>query len=240
MVNVIEVTADEMPSRLLGTAIEKFEMAEFRGKDIVALSAATSDTTLTARTEIFYSVISNCIEDQEVVDHLTVNDVWYLALLQWKRTQRNMMIKAPCKAPVYSLAGPNPRVVYSAADIDAESGDEVASVDPCNGEASSFITFDDVKVVRCDQEVFVKKPNEFVHLPYANQLDGEPYLEDKTAYLRMWIDDLDDRALPEVAEACGWIQAMQHGVIAIHLVRCPVCGRKHSANWALSVESFTL
>ena len=164
MVNVIEVTADEMPSRLLGTAIEKFEMAEFRGKDIVALSKATSDTTLTTRTEIFYSVISNCIEDQDVVDNLTVNDVWYLALLQWKRTQRNMMIKAPCKAPVYSLAGPNQRVVYSASDIDAESGDEVASVDPCNGEASSFITFDDVKVVRCDKEVFVKKPNEFVHL----------------------------------------------------------------------------
>lgn len=237
MANVITVEANEVPSRLLGTGIETFDMDEFCGKDIIALGAATMDKSLTARTEIFYGVISQCIQDKEVVDHLTVNDVWYLVLLQWKQTNRSLIVRTQCTAPVYSVAGETNRLVYTAADVGAD--DEVVSVDPCGGTASTQLTFDDIVIAYCDPEVYASRP-EHVHLPYANQLDGEPYLEDKSTYLSLWIDDVAERSLPEISKACEWVQAMQHGVITLHQVRCSTCGRIHSAQWALSVESFTL
>lgn len=237
MGNVITVEANKVPSRLFGTGIETFDMNEFCGKDIIALSSATANKSLTERTDAFYRVLGQCILDKDVVDHLTVNDVWYLVLLQWQRTNRSLIVKAPCNAPVYSVTGETNRLVYTAADI--EENDVVVSVDPCGGHASTHLTFDDIVIAYCDQEVFDSRPDH-VHLPYANQLDGEPYLEDKGAYMSLWIDDIEERTLPEIAEACEWIQAMQHGVITLHLVRCSTCGRTQTAQWALSVESFTL
>ena len=239
MLEFIEVSAEEMPSKLFGTDVSSFEMAEFRGADIIALGAATTDKTLTERTIIFYNVLAACIQDPVVVDHLTANDVWYLALLQWKRTNRALIIRSQCTFPVYSVVNDTEqKTLYTAADV--EDGDTVVSVDPCNGWASTHLNFDDIIIARCDKEVFDTKPYDFVHLPYANQLEGSSSLETKAEYLGLWIDDLENRSLPEVSKCCTWIQAMQHGVIAQHLVRCSTCGRTHNTAWALSVESFTL
>lgn len=248
---MILVTSETLASRLHFSDIKSFEMEEFRGQHLrmlrKALDSGKNALLPTQRTLAFAGVIEDSIvpdscDVEELMEGLTLFDLWHLVTMQWGASGMSMSLNGTCNSPVYNYRLQGQQLMaYSHADLPFAA--EVTSVDACGGRAESFLTYDDVEVKLLDVDAAVPPEGlELIKPPTIGALrrDRALSVDNKFDILALCLQeyDIDELTPQQFAAAAQWYNSVHHGVRNIGIAGCNKCARTMAIEWSIGLETF--
>lgn len=241
------VTANELGSKLVvaDPPIESFEMRKFRGADLRRVWEAKPKNA-TEELIAFGHALRECIDPEScdvdnLMNSLTLYDAWQLVVRQWQESGVPMLLKGVCNHPVYHIVGADgmQTSVYSASDVPETA--TVLSVEACGGNASAYLTAEDIQVVHVHSDCMQKAPLPDMTLPLLRQLGEDDYdSTDRVHLLHMVLaaHDIDELEAADLMNAGRWLSHNNHGVRNGAFLLCPQCGRQSTTTWQMNIGVF--
>ena len=241
------VTANELGSNLVAAnpPIQSFEMRKFRGGDLRRVWESKPKNA-TEELVAFGGALRDCIDPEScdvdnLMNSLTIYDAWQLVVRQWQESGVPMLLKGVCNHPVYHIVDAEgmQSSVYSASDVPETA--TVISVEACGGQASAYLTAEDIQVVHVHSDCMEKAPMPDLTLPLLRQLVEDDYdSTDRVHLLRMVLGayDIDDLEAESIMKVGKWLSHNNHGVRNGAFLLCPQCGRQSTTTWQMNIGVF--